>query len=75
MIPEETFTAIALHQQDTDLACHTVKLKLFGRDQEPFNEDDYYESFFNVDLANGFVWWNEKDPDYRSPLIRGLRAA
>lgn len=75
LTPEETFTAIALQQQDTDLEQHGVKFKLFGRDQEPFNEDDYYESFFNVDLANGFVCWNEKDPDYRTPLIRGLRAA
>lgn len=74
MTAEETFTAIALHQQDTNLEQHGVKFKLFGRDQEPFNKDCYYESFFNVDLANGFVSWNEKDPDYRTPLIRGLSA-
>jgi hypothetical protein len=75
MTPEETFTAIALQQQDTDLEKHPVKFKLFGRDEEPFNEDDYYESFFHVDLVNGFAHWNEKDPDYRSALISGLRAA
>jgi hypothetical protein len=75
MTAEEAFTAIALQQRDTNLEQHAVKLKLFGRDQEPFNEDDYYESFFNVDLTNEFASWNEKDPDYRTALIRGLRAA
>lgn len=74
MIAEETFTAIALQQADTDFNQHAVRLKLFGRDSKPFFEDDYYESFFNVDLPNGFVSWNEKDPDYRAPLIRALGA-
>jgi len=72
MIQEETFTMIALQQDDTDLDLHAVKMKLFGRDSEPFVEDDYYESFFNVDLPGGFVSWNEKDPDYRTPLIKAL---
>lgn len=72
MISEETFTAIALQQQDTDLANCGVKFKLFGRDGEPFDEDAYYESFFNVDFPAGYVSWNEKDPDYRQALIRAL---
>lgn len=75
MIPEETFTMIALQQDDTDLDHHPVKMKLFGRDSDPFVEDDYYESFFNVDLPAGFVSWNEKDPDYRAPLIKALGTA
>jgi hypothetical protein len=50
-------------------------MKLFGRDDEPFIEDDYYESFFNVDLANGLVYWNEKDQEYREPLLRALAVA
>jgi hypothetical protein len=74
MAPEETFTMIVLQQQNTDLKLHEVRMKLFGRDSEPFMEDDYYESFFNVDLPHGFVAWNEKDPDYRAPLIRALNA-
>lgn len=75
MVPEETFTMIALQQQDTNLESDAIKMKLFGRDSEPFVEDDYYESFFNVDIPGGFVSWNEKDPDYRDPLIRALSAA
>lgn len=72
MVSKETFTAIALHQEEIDLRTDAVKIKLFGRDGEPFGEEDYYESFFNVNLANGFVNWNEKDQEYRRPLIHGL---
>ena len=74
MVQEETFTMIALQQGDTDLELCSVRMKLFGRDSEPFVEDDYYESFFHVDFPNGFAYWNEKDPDYRVPLIRALSA-
>lgn len=74
MVPEESFTAIALHQGELDFKTECVKLKLFGNDGEPFDEDAYYESFFNVDLANRMVYWNEKDPDYRQPLLRALAA-
>jgi hypothetical protein len=72
MISKETFTAIALHQGQIDLRTEPVKIKIFGRDGEPFDQNAYYESFFNVDLANGFVNWNEKDQEYRKPLIRAL---
>jgi len=51
-----------------------VKLKLFGRDGDAFDEDAYYESVFNVDLRRGYVYWNEKDQDYREPLLRALAA-
>jgi hypothetical protein len=74
MVAEESFTAIALQQGEIDMESEAFELKLFGRDSEPFDEDAYYESFFNVDLHSGFVYWNEKDPDYRSPLLRALTA-
>lgn len=72
MISKETFTAIALHEGEINLRTDAVKIKIFGRDVEPFDEAAYYESFFNVDLANGLVRWNEKDQEYRKPLIHGL---
>jgi len=72
MVAKETFTAIALHQGEIDLRADPVKVKLFGRDTEPIDENAYYESFFNLDLVNGFVTWNEKDQEYRKPLICGL---
>ncbi len=75
MVEEETFTAIALHQGDLDMEKEPVKLKIFGKDGEPFDEDAYYESFFNVDIPNGFIYWNEKDPDYRKPLLKALSSS
>ncbi len=72
MRSSESFTAIALQRGEPDLLSEAVKIKLFGRDGEQFVEDDYYESFFNIDLANELVSWNEKDPDYRASLIKGL---
>lgn len=74
MIDEERYTAIALHQGDIDLGSEPVKLKIFGRDGESFDEESYYESFFNVDLLNRLIFWNEKDQDYRVPLLRGISA-
>ena len=74
MVPEESFTVIALHQGDLDFEREHVRMKLFGKDGEPFDEDAYYESFFRVDLANRLAFWNEKDTDYRVPLIRALTA-
>ncbi|REJ67088.1 MAG: hypothetical protein DWQ31_12465 [Planctomycetota bacterium] len=74
MVPEESFTVIALLQGDPDFDNDCVRLKLFGKDGEPFDEDAYYESFLNVDFANRLVYWNEKDPDYREPLLRALAA-
>jgi hypothetical protein len=72
MISEEPFTAIALHGGSLDMEQQPVKIKIFGRDGEPFDQDAYYESYFNLDLKNGFVFWNEKDQEYRRPLIRAL---
>lgn len=72
MVAEETFTAIALHQGPLDLRNEPVRLKLFGNDSDAVDENSYYESFFNVDLAGGLAYWNEKDPDYRQPLLEAL---
>jgi len=71
MCDSKGFTAVALHQNTVDMEREPVKLKLFGRDGDE-EEEDYNESFFNVDLMNGFVFWNEKDQEYRVPFIEGL---
>jgi len=76
MVDAISFTGIALHQDDVDMETEPIKIKLFGCDSdEEIERDEYFESFFNLDLASGFVFWNEKDPDYRAPLIRGLSVA
>jgi hypothetical protein len=74
MVSKETYTAIALHKHPFDLHTDPVRLKIFGKDGEPVDEESYNESFFNLDLSQGLVFWNEKDPDYRNALIRGLSA-
>jgi hypothetical protein len=67
------FTGIVLHQDDVDMETDPIKIKLFGRDSdEEIERDEYFESYFNLNLKAGLVFWNEKDPDYRTPLIRGL---
>jgi hypothetical protein len=72
MKEQESFTAIALHQDAIDMESQAIKIKLFGNDKEGDDEGKYYESFFNLDLPNGLVFWNEKDEEYRRPLISSL---
>lgn len=69
-----SFTGIVLHQGDVDLEVEPIKIKLFGGDGEPFEEEAYFESFFNLDFRAGYVYWNEKDTSYRESLLRGLAA-
>lgn len=70
----EPYTAIALHQGHLNMQEEQIRIKIFGRDdEEKYDLDkDYYESFFNLDLKNGFVYWSEKDQSYRESLINGL---
>lgn len=73
-VTQQSFTAIALRQEPLNLRTQASRIKLFGRDEEPFDQDAYFECFFHVDLPGGFVYWNEKDQEYRKPLIDGLSA-
>lgn len=70
MVDSFDFTALALHQDDIDMESQPIKLKLFGNDED--SPEDYFESFFHLALSDGFVFWNEKDLDYREALLRGL---
>jgi hypothetical protein len=72
MVDTFSFTGIALHKDDVDMETQPIKIKLFGNDGDDVPEDAYFESFFNLVLVEGFVYWNEKDPDYRAALIGGL---
>lgn len=76
MVDAISFTGIALHQDDVDMETQPIKIKLFGHDSdEEVERGEYFESYFNLDLSSGFVFWNEKDLDYRVPLLRGLSVA
>lgn len=72
MVDQEAYTAIALHQGDIDPESEPVKIKLFGNDSVAEDVTKYYECFFNLDLKNGFIFWNEKDQEYRLPLVTSL---
>jgi len=72
MVNEESFTVFALMQESVNFNSEVARLKLFGKDQEHNEGSEYYESFFNIDLPMGFVFWNEKGQEYRNPLIGGL---
>lgn len=71
MVEEFDFTVIGLFKDgEADADTDPVRLKLFGNDAEECAEADYFEAFFNLDLGAGFAAWNEKDLDYREPLVR-----
>lgn len=72
MVDRFSFTAIALHQDDVDMEVGPISIKLFGNDGEGMGEEVYFESFFRLDLPSRLVFWNEKDSDYREPLINSL---
>lgn len=75
MVDVLPMTGIALHQGDIDMEREAIRIKLFGNDgDEQVERGEYFESFFELDLPNGLVFWNEKDPSYRIPLIAGLSA-
>jgi hypothetical protein len=67
------FTALALHTGALDEEKMPVKLKLFGGEDEP-GQNLANESFFNLDLRQRLVFWNEKDQAYRTALVRALAA-
>jgi hypothetical protein len=64
------FTAITLEGDPRDLAKGPVKIKLFF---ESNAEDQYAELFTNIDLKARKLYINEKDEEYRTPIVRALR--
>ena len=71
MNAQTTFTALSLEGNPGNLAAGPVKLKLFF---EPDEEDRYAEAFLNIDAEKSRISFNEKDEEYRMPLVRALGA-
>ena len=71
MRPQTPFTAITLGGDPRDLQAAPVKMKLFF---ESDDESRYAELFLNIDRGAHTVELAEKDPDYRSAIVRALRA-
>jgi hypothetical protein len=63
------FAVISLEGSPEDLSLGPVKLKLFF---ESDDEERYAELFLNIDQAAGRVHLDEKDPDYRRPVVLAL---
>jgi len=61
--------AIALQGDPTALSDGITKIKIFF---EPEDESRYAEAYLDFDLANRRMHLNEKDPEYRAPLVRAL---
>jgi len=70
MRPATTFTAISLGGDPSNLTKGPTKMKLFFESEA---EDRYAEVYTNIDLAKGVLEIHEKDPEYRSALIKALR--
>jgi len=66
------FTAISLGGDPRNLAKEPVKIKLFF---ESNVEDQYAELFTNIDLKARKLYINEKDEEYRTAIVRALRAS
>ena len=66
--------AVSLEGDPTNVAGGPVRTKLFfDRDSDDdTDEDSYAELYFNFDLSRRRVALNEKDPDYREPLVKWL---
>jgi len=71
MADEREFKAVSLRGNPRDLAGGPVKIKLFF---EPGPDDRYAEFYTNIDLAARRLEFREKDPDYRTRVIRALQA-
>jgi hypothetical protein len=66
---ETQFTGISLGGDPRDLAKGPVKIKLF---YESGSDSSYAELYTNIELAKSKLEIREKDPDYRSPIVRAL---
>jgi hypothetical protein len=66
MIERISFTSIALDGSGSKIMTQPVRFKLF------YEEDDYVELFINIDAPNKQIDFQEKDIDYREPLVKVL---
>ncbi|WP_072304038.1 hypothetical protein [Cellulophaga fucicola] len=64
----QEFTCANLNTQDIDYNKGTGKFKIFLE-----GKDDYAELFVNFDFAKNTINLNEKDNEYRAPLLRLLK--
>jgi hypothetical protein len=71
MRSEIRFTGITLGGDPRDLAKEPVQIKLF---YESGGDEGYAELYTNIELSKNKLQIREKDPEYRVPIIRALKA-
>ncbi|MBK8016120.1 MAG: hypothetical protein IPK20_04980 [Betaproteobacteria bacterium] len=64
------FQVVGLASDPRQILESVVKMKFFLNAEA--GENLYSEVFVNTDLKGGRMDWNEKDPEYRAPLIKSL---
>jgi hypothetical protein len=69
MRAETKFTGLSLEGKPDELEKAPVKIKVF---YESDDEQRYAELFTNIDLQHRVLQINEKDEEYRKPVVRAL---
>lgn len=69
MLSEVAAHAVGLDSDPRELALRATTMKLFFH---PEIDDRYAELFLHIDLAKRLVQFREKDPAYRSNVLRAL---
>lgn len=66
-------TAVPLEGNPQDIAATAIRFKVFHGDADP-DTLGYFELYIDPDLLHGLVSLNEKDTEYRKPILRSLGA-
>ena len=61
--------AVALEGDPTNLKHGVLRTKLFFDNGDP---DEYAELYYNLDFDGQYAALNEKDPEYRAPLLKWI---
>jgi len=69
MAPQVKFSGISLGGNPTALDEGPTRIKLFF---ESDADDRYAEIFLDLDIQEGTIRLNEKDPDYRKAVVQAL---
>ncbi len=64
----QIFTCANLNQEKTNYKSGTSKFKIFLE-----SEEDYAELFVNFNFSKKIIYLNEKDEEYRNPLIKLMK--
>ena len=75
-IEKFSFSGLILEPGTIDLSAQTCSIKLFGNEDKAEEDPDLcFESFIDLDIAHGYVSWQEKDASYRDVLLASLSQA